>query len=86
MRLLIALVIAAFVVGCGDSNNQSQTGDTNGYNTALKGTAAGQVIEDLTGYTDVKAGRRAAVKIKAISAQERKDYNEAADMNNKPQE
>lgn len=84
MKLFIALIILAFVAGCGGSKDQAQTGGTNGYSSPIKGTAAGKVVEDMTGYTDVKVGQKAAAKIKAISAQERKDYDEAADMN-KPQ-
>ena len=83
MKLLIALALMALLSGCGKSGDQ--VGNTNsGYSSPIKGTAAGQVVEDMTGYTDVKAEQRAAAKIKAIGAQERKDYNEAADMN-KPQ-
>jgi hypothetical protein len=84
MKLLIAFALVALLAGCGGSDDQA--GNTNsGYSSPIKGTAAGQVVEDMTGYTDVKAGRKAAEKIKAISTQERKDYNDAADMN-KPQQ
>ena len=84
MKLFIALLIAAaLVAGCGDSKDEAQSG-TNGYSSPIKGTAAGQVVEDLTGYTAVKAEKRASATIKAVHAQEQKDYNEAADMN-KPQ-
>jgi hypothetical protein len=83
LKLFVALIIAAFVAGCGDSKDEA-AGGTNGYSSPIKGTAAGRVVEDMTGYTDVKAEKRAAATIKAVSTQERKDYNDAADMN-KPQ-
>jgi len=84
MKLLIALALMALLAGCGKSDDQA--GNTNsGYSSPIKGTAAGKAVEDMTGYTDVKLGQRAKEKIKAVSTQERQDYNDAADMN-KPQQ
>jgi len=79
MRLLILLVIgtALLVVGCGKSDEKKNADDQ--YKTPLTGTAAGQVIEDMTGMTQAKAGREAAEKLRKIGAQENKDLNEVMD-------
>jgi hypothetical protein len=39
-------------------------------------SSVGQIIEDMTGKTDVKAGQRAAATIRKVQAQETKDLNE----------
>jgi hypothetical protein len=84
MKLFIALMLMALLAGCGKSNDQA--GNTNsGYSSPIKGTAAGKTVEDMTGYTDVKLGQMAKEKIKAVSTQERQDYNDAANANKPPQ-
>ena len=86
MRLLMAFIVLAFVAGCGGDGQNQPGADTNsGYSSPIKGTAVGGIVEDVTGYTDVKAGRKAAEKIRAIGAQENKDFNEAVDINKQQQ-
>jgi hypothetical protein len=39
-------------------------------------SSVGQIIEDMTGKTDIKAGQRAKATIKKVSAQENQDLEE----------
>ena len=70
----IACGLLALAVGCGQETQQTKTIPMKDQ-PRPSGTAA-QIIEDMTGKTDVKAGQRAAATIHRVNEQETKDLDE----------
>lgn len=63
---LAGLVCILFVYGCSENRPSEQS----------KKSAGQQVIEDMTGMSNIKAGQKARAKIETISAQKSNELQE----------
>ncbi len=74
MRLLI-IAVALLAFGCSKAPEGEQT--AGGQSNAASQSTAQQVIEGMTGYTDVKAGQRAKKTVQQIANEKDKDIKDA---------
>ena len=86
MRILITLIMAAAIIGCGKADStQAPAAQENAKAAEAKPKlqptqfTAQQVVEGMAGKTAVDQGRKAQDKIKAVSASENKNLNEVFD-------
>ena len=87
MKSVMLVIVLALALGCGQpvaqSTNAPVASATNAPAPEATATAevygAEKIINDMTGKTDVDAGRRAREKIKKINAKEKEDYKEVQD-------
>jgi hypothetical protein len=77
-RLVLVFLSAAVLslAGCSQQDQQKTESSAAQPEKAETTTHHPQIVEDLTGYTQVKTGRKAEKKIKEVSAEHNKDLNE----------
>ena len=77
MRRLVygTFVLLVVIVGCSKSAEEKKLVPV--VDQPRPSSSAVQIIEDMTGKTDIKAGHRAQATIKKVSAQEKTDLDEA---------
>jgi len=76
IKLLVCGTLALLAVTVGCSKPAEETKPIPIVDQPRPSSSVGQIIEDMTGKTDVKAGQRAAATIRKVSAQENKDLEE----------
>ncbi|MBA4389266.1 MAG: hypothetical protein C0404_14935 [Verrucomicrobia bacterium] len=71
-----AIAAACLFIFSGCSGQESSGNSTGSTTNAPKTSSHPKIVEDLTGYTQVKAGEKAKKQIREVSAERDKDMNE----------
>jgi|GEM_PF-1565366 len=74
MKVLMVILIACALTGCGSSEKEKPAGDSQKNKAS---STAQTAIDGFTGKTQVKHGQDAKEQIKQISAEQKKELDEA---------
>ena len=70
----IAVAVLGVIAGCSQQEEPKKVVPIE--EQARPASTAAEIVEDMAGKTDVKAGRRARAALQKIGTQERNDFNE----------
>ena len=82
-HVLLGLVVATatiFVAGCGKSGTATDTTGSETGTEPEQESAIEEIVETVTGAKQIKAGKKAEEKIKAIQDEQTQKLNDALDL------
>lgn len=76
MKKIVALMVAGLLAGCSKSETPATEATSTNQPPAQQSSIT-KIVEDMSGASNIRAGRKAQDKIREISAEHDKDLEEA---------